>query len=219
MYDRPYFKEQDKQEILRFVHDHPFVFLTGSNSAGRQVATQLPVLVEERDGILYLSGHIMRNSDHHKVFLENPQALAVFTSPSTYVSASWYSDPRMGSTWNYMSVHARGNIRFLSDEDLVAFMKKLTLKFESGDTSSPTFYDNLPDEYLNRMLPMIAGFEIKVDELENIFKLSQNRDEKSYRNIISKLEEQGGNAGYIAEEMKKRIEQLFPEEIKGTAAK
>jgi transcriptional regulator len=109
-----------------------------------------------------------------------------------------------------MSVHARGKIRFLPDKGLIALMKKLTLKFENGNTSSPTFYDNLPDTYLNKMLPAISGFEIKVEELENVFKLSQNRDEKSYRNIISQLEKQSGNALLVAEEMKKRLVQLFP---------
>ncbi|MBK8642453.1 MAG: hypothetical protein IPN15_09630 [Saprospiraceae bacterium] len=60
------------------------------------------------------------------------------------------------------------------------------------------------------MMPAIAGFEIKADKLENVFKLSQNRDEKSYLNIISKLEEQGGNSALIASEMRKRKDELFP---------
>lgn len=219
MYNRSYFKEQDKQEVLGFLHDHPFVFLTGSNSSGRQVATQVPVLIEERDGHLYLYGHIMRNSDHHKAFLENPQVLALFSGPHAYVSAAWYSNLQMGSTWNYMTVHARGNISFLTPEGLVALMRKLTLRFENGNTASPTFYDNLPDEYLSKMLPAIAGFEIKVEELENVFKLSQNRDEKSYRNVMARLEEQGGDAALIAIEMKRRMEQLFPAGEKWDAGK
>jgi transcriptional regulator len=66
------------------------------------------MLVEERDGKLILHGHIMRKTDHHKAFHENPQALVVFTGPSSYVSATWYTNPHMGSTWNYMSVHLRG---------------------------------------------------------------------------------------------------------------
>jgi transcriptional regulator len=60
------------------------------------------------------------------------------------------------------------------------------------------------------MMPAIVGFEIKAEKIENVFKLSQNRDEKSYLNIISKLEEQGGNNALIAAEMRKRKEALFP---------
>jgi transcriptional regulator len=219
MYNFSYFKEKDKQTILNFLEEHPFAFMTGSFLSGAQVATQVPVLLEERNGELYLQGHIMRNTDHHKALMENPNALLVFTGPSTYVSASWYSNPQIGSTWNYMSVHITGKVNFMSNEELIQFMRKLTLKFEKGNTQSLTFYDNLPEQFLNKMMPAIAGFEIKAEKLENVFKLSQNRDEKSYLNIISKLEEQGGNAALIAEEMKKRKAELFPEGVEWDASK
>ncbi len=210
MYNFSYFKEKDQQTILDFLEAHPFAFLTGSDASGKQVATQVPILVEERDGELYLQGHIMRNTDHHKSFVENPNALAVFTGPSAYVSASWYSNPQIGSTWNYMSVHVNGQVRFMSSDELIQFMRKLTLKFEKGNEQSLTIYDNLPDAFLSKMMPAIVGFEIKADRIDNVFKLSQNRDEKSYLNIISKLEEQGGNSALVAQEMKKRKTELFP---------
>ncbi|MCX6313522.1 MAG: FMN-binding negative transcriptional regulator, partial [Sphingobacteriales bacterium] len=112
MYNIPYFKEKDKQTILDFIENNPFAFLTGSNLSGDQVVTQIPMLMEERQGELYLQGHIMCNTDHHKAFIENPKALLVFTGPNAYVSASWYSNPQIGSTWNYMSVHITGQINF-----------------------------------------------------------------------------------------------------------
>lgn len=211
MYNFSYFKEKDRQSILDFIEQNPFAFMTGSYLSGKQVATQIPVLLEERNGELYLQGHIMRNTDHHKAFVENPNALLVFTGPHCYVSASWYSNPQIGSTWNYMSVHVAGQIKFMSDDELVQFMRKLSLKFENGNTQSLTFYDNLPEHFISKMMPAIVGFEIKAEKVENVFKLSQNRDEKSYLNIISKLEELGGNSALIATEMKKRKTELFPE--------
>lgn len=211
MYNFSYFKEKDRQIILDFIEQNPFAFMTGSYLSGKQVATQIPVLLEERNGELYLQGHIMRNTDHHKAFVENPNALLVFTGPHCYVSASWYSNPQIGSTWNYMSVHVAGQIKFMSDDELVQFMRKLSLKFENGNTQSLTFYDNLPEHFISKMMPAIVGFEIKAEKVENVFKLSQNRDEKSYLNIISKLEELGGNSALIATEMKKRKTELFPE--------
>lgn len=210
MYNFSYFKEKDKQTILEFIEQNPFAFLTGSDVSGKQIATQIPILIEEREGELFLQGHIMRNTDHYKAFMENSNALVVFTGASAYVSASWYSNSQIGSTWNYMSVHIEGQINFMSNDDLIKFMKKLTLKFEKGNTQSETIFDNLPDSYTSKMMPAIAGFEIKVDKIENVFKLSQNRDEKSYLNIISKLEEQGGSSALIAFEMKKRKSELFP---------
>jgi transcriptional regulator len=213
MYNFSYFKENDKKRILDFIEENPFAFLTGSNLVGAQVATQIPIIFEERNGELFLQGHIMRNTDHHKAFVENPNALVVFTGPSTYVSASWYSNPQMGSTWNYMSVHISGQMNFMSSDQLIQLMRKFTLKFEKGNTESLTIYDNLPEKYLSKMMPAITGFEIKADKTENVFKLSQNRDEKSYLNIISKLKEQGGNSALIGNEMEKRKAELFPPRV------
>ena len=219
MYNFSYFKEKDKQRILAFIEQNPFAFLTGSYLTGKQVATQIPVLLEERDGQLFLQGHIMSKTDHHKALDENPNGLLLFTGPGCYVSASWYSNPQMGSTWNYMSVHVAGEVKFMKNEELIGFMRKLTLKFEKGNKQSPTFYDNLPDQFLNNMMPAIVGFEMKAEKIENVFKLSQNRDEKSYLNIISKLEEQGGQSALIASEMRIRHSELFPEGIEWDGSK
>jgi transcriptional regulator len=219
MYNFSYFKEKDKQTILDFIEENPFAFITGSYLSGGQVASQIPILLEERNGELFFQGHIMRNTDHHKAFTENPNALLVFTGPSCYVSASWYSNPQIGSTWNYMCVHIGGQINFMSNDELIQFMRKLTLKFEKGNTQSLTFYDNLPDQFLNKMMPAIVGFEIKAEKIENVFKLSQNKDEKSYSNIISKLEELGGNSALIAAEMRKRKSELFPNSVEWDGSK
>lgn len=210
MYDLSSYKEADRQVLLEFLARHPFAFLTGSFADGRPVATQVPMLIEEREGKLVLNAHIMRHTDHHRAFLENPQVLAVFTGPSAYVSATWYTDPRGGSTWNYMSVHLRGSIRFLDEDGLRDSLRRLTLHFEGQDHRSPTVYDNLPERYVQRMLPAIAAFEIEVEGMEHVFKLSQDRDRESYLRIIERLEERGGDSARIAEEMKARTEQLFP---------
>lgn len=219
MYNFSYFKEKDKQTIMDFIEQHPFALMTGSFLSGKQVATQIPVLLVKRDGELFLQGHIMRNTDHHKAFVENPNALLVFTGPSCYVSASWYSNPQIGSTWNYMSVHVAGQVQFMPPDELIAFMRRLTLTFEKGNTQSLTFYDNLPQDFLSKMMPAIVGFEIKAEKLDNVFKLSQNRDEKSYLNIIAKLEEQGGNSALIALEMRNRKAALFPPGVEWDGSK
>lgn len=212
MYQLPYFKTNDRSEILQLIHQYPFATLLGSFTNGRPVATQIPILMEERGEELYLLGHVMKNTDHHRAFMENPQALALFTGPHTYVSSTWYSQPGIASTWNYMSVHAHGQINFLPAEKLIQLMRRLTLHFENNNPVSSALYDHLPEEFLNKMMPAIVGFEIKVDELKNVFKLSQNRDEKSYRHIIEQLnnKEEKGPSALIADEMHQRIEKLFP---------
>ena len=55
----------------------------------------------------------------------------------------------------------------------------------------------------------IVAFEVEITSIENVFKLSQNRDEKSFHNIMDKLNEQGSDGKFIAGEMKKIQQQLF----------
>jgi len=210
MYNLPYFKEEDKEVILKFVNDYPFAFLSGCDANNKPVATQVPFFLDERDGKIFLSGHIMKNTDHHKAFLHNNNVLAVFTGPHTYVSATWYDNPHQASTWNYMSVHAKGIIRFGDADELVAILKRLTLHYENNNAASTTVFDNLPPAYLEPLIKAIVSFEIEVVSIENVFKLSQNRDEKSYDNIISKLKQQGGDAEMIGTIMEERKAKVFP---------
>lgn len=209
MYNLPYFKGKDAAEVFQFMKDYPFVFLTGVDNANRPVVTQVPVFIDEKDGKLFLSGHIMRNTDHHRAFEQNPHALAVFSGPHTYVSATWYTQS-MGSTWNYMSVHAHGMIRFGDKEELVNVLRRLTLHYENGDTASSTIFDNLPADYTESMMKGIVPFEIEVTDLQHVFKLSQNRDEESYDNIIRQLKQKDDNAKAIAVIMEKRKSKVFP---------
>ena len=194
--------------MVEFMRKHPFVFLAGCDAGTKPVATQVPVFIDEREGKLFLSGHIMRNTDHHKAFLQNPNVLAVFTGPHTYVSASLYSNPLQASTWNYMSVHAKGVLSFSSEQELLNILKRTTSHFENNP-HSPSLFEKLPTAYVEKLVQAIIAFEIEVTALDNVFKLSQNRDEKSYHAIIDKLRQSDDDSRQIAAEMEKRTSQLF----------
>lgn len=208
MYNLPYFKEPDRQKIIQFIKDHPFAFLCGADAKGRPAASQVPVFIDEKDGKLFLSGHISRKTDHQRAFRENPQVLAVFTGAHSYVSASWYTDKQIASTWNYISVHARGKIVFQEEEELLKILKRTTNHFENNPHSGANFED-LPADYVQKMAKAIVAFEVEVEEMDHVFKLSQNRDEKSYNNIIEKLGQQDAGAKEISEIMAQRKKDVF----------
>lgn len=211
MYDLPYHKENNPDIVKELVAQYPFAFLTGCDAENKPVATQVPLFLEEIEGKMILSGHIMKGTDHHKAFLQNPNVLAVFTGHHTYVSGTWYANPHTPSTWNYMSVHAHGVIRFVNDEALENLLRKTSLHFENNNPQSTTVYDNLPPELIKRVMGAIIAFEIEVKEIKNIFKLSQDRDFDSYQHIQEKLKEQDEAGKAIATEMAKRTHQVFPD--------
>ena len=209
MYNLPYHKENDPKVIQEFILEFPFAFLTGCNENMEPVATQVPLFLEERDGKQFLLGHLMKNTDHHKAFLQNPKVLAVFTGKHSYVSATWYSDPSQASTWNYSSVHVRGNISFLEGEALEEMLRKTSMHFEDNNPHSATVFDNLDSGYIKRLMPAIVAFEIEVTALDTVFKLSQDRDHASYEHIIEKLSEQDADGKSVAEAMEARKQQVF----------
>jgi transcriptional regulator len=209
MYDIPYHKEKDEQIINDFIGKYPFAFLTGCDLANKPVATQLPMFIEDKSDRKILRGHIMKDTDHHRAFMHNENVLAVFTGHHIYVSGTWYSNPHTPSTWNYMSVHVKGIIRFLDDNALIDALRMTSLHFENYNQQSATIYDNLPPEYTQRLMKMIVAFEIEIKEIDTVFKLSQDRDAESYRNIITQLKERGESGRVIAEEMENRMELVF----------
>lgn len=212
MYNLPHFKEKDDEIIQEFIDQHPFALLTGCDLENKPIATQVPILQEEKKGRKILIGHIMRKTDHHKAFLQNDNVRVVFTGGHSYVSATWYKNKRQASTWNYMSVHAKGTIQFLDKTALAEILQKTTLYFEDYNKDSPTIFDNLPSRYKQKAMKAIVAFEIEVAEIENVFKLSQNKDAETYQNIIRELRKGGNQGQVIADEMEKKTDEVFPNE-------
>lgn len=204
MYKMSYFTEADRNTVISFMKEHPFVTLIGSNG-NMPVATQIPVLLHEEDGEIILRGHIMRKTDHHIAFTQNPEALVLFQGAHCYVSASWYTERGHGSTWNYMTVHTRGQVRFMDDAFTLQLLKDLTHTYEDSQ-KHPELVEHMSEEqYVLPAIKAIAGFEIKVSSLYPIFKLSQNRDAESRQNIIRELRERGDhNSMEIAREIEQR---------------
>lgn len=209
MYHSAHFKETDADAIWQFLQEHSFIFLCGVNSRQEPVATQVPVFIDKTETGLILTGHIMKSTDHHKAFMENPNVLAVFTGSHSYVSASWYKNKQQASTWNYMSVHAKGRLHFLGEEELRSILQRTTDHFENNPHSGANYKD-LPAAYITKHLEAIIAFEIAIQQVDPIFKLSQNRDEKSYDNIMQQLSQKDNNAQAIAKQMEARKENLFP---------
>ena len=141
----------------------------------------------------------MKKQDHTNAFIRNPNALIIFSGAHTYVSASWYQNKHIASTWNYQAVHAAGKICFQDVAFLHKLLTRLTETFEKP--GSPSLVQNMDPAYVQQMMQAIVAFEVEVVSIRNVFKLSQNRDEQSHANIISELNNQGEDAREIGRAM------------------
>jgi transcriptional regulator len=106
----------------------------------------------------------------------------------------------MGSTWNYQTVHASGKMEIKDEVHLRQLLTDLTLHFEK-DINAPTQVKNLSEEYMQQNMKAIYSFEIVVQSLQHVFKLSQNRDEASQATIQAELNKGDAACKYMAAAM------------------
>ena len=203
MYDIPYFKAENHHEVFAFMQANPFVTICGVNENGMPIAAQIPVLIKQNGEKIIISGHLMRKQDHTNAFEKNNNVLVIFSAPSAFVSASWYSQKGIASTWNYQTVHAIGKMEMQDDAHLLQLLTDLTLHFEK-DANAPTQIKNLDPAYVQQNMKAILSFDIEVNELKNVFKLSQNRDEVSHANIQKELEKGDAACKYMAAAMARK---------------
>ncbi len=106
-------------------------------------------------------------------------------------------------TWNYMAVHIYGTVKIVEGEELRAALSRLIDNYEHAKPQ-PVTIDEIPEKSVSDDLRGIVGFAIGVDEIQAAYKLSQNRDEKSYHQVVEQLEQGDETARAVAEEMKKK---------------
>ena len=202
MYDISYFKANDHQEVIEFMQANPFVTICGVDKNGLPIAAQIPILIKQVDDKLFICGHLIRKQDHTNAFEMNPNALVIFSAPSAFVSASWYTSKGQASTWNYQTVHAVGTMQMQDEQHLYNLLVALTERFES-DPDAPSQVKNLDPMYMQQNMKAIISFEIEVAQLKHVFKLSQNRDEISHQNIQNELSKGDAACKYMAAAMKR----------------
>jgi transcriptional regulator len=203
MYKLPYFQEDNQEIVLEFMKKYSFAIITGIDEK-YPVATHVPLDIKVRDDKIILTGHMMKNTDHYKVFETNKNVLVIFNGPHCYVSAQWYAKQNVGSTWNYITVHAKGKISFTDESSTKLIVEQITGKYETDQ--SPAAFKNLTGEYIDRLVKAITGFTIEVESIDHVFKLSQNHNEADRLSIIHNLKNRrDDDSRAIAEEMEKRI--------------
>jgi len=188
MYIPKHFREESWPEIRKVMDQNSFAILV-SCGEGAPVATHVPVrLVEPAPGKFVLQGHMSRGNPHWRLFESGNRVLAIFAGPHSYVSPRWYNHVNV-PTWNYMAVHVYGKPRLVGDSgELHELIKGLVDVYE-GHVEAEWRYtvEGLPADYLASQMKGIVGFEISVDEVQASFKLSQNRNQEDYENVIVEL--------------------------------
>ncbi len=206
MYTPSHFKQEDLSAIHEAMRRIGYVSLV-TNTAHGLVATQAPVLLDaegSEHGVL--RGHIARANLQWKDTPERTEALAIFTGANAYISPSWYATKRehgkVVPTWNYIAIHAYGEIHFSDDRtQLLDIVTRLTEAHESS-FQRPWKVSDAPAEYIEGLLRAIVAFEMKITRIESAWKLSQNRSDADRAGAMAGLHDRG-------EEVAKEMERLY----------
>ena len=202
MYVPKQFEETDWPAIAAFIREFSFGLLVTIGPEGLPTATHLPLELVETGGVRTLRGHLARANPQWRHFGERP-ALAVFAEPHAYVSSSWYNHVNV-PTWNYLAVHCYGPVRVVEGDELVEQMRQQVARYEAGRVNAFSL-EKFSEPDLQQHLRGLVGFEMTIETLQAKAKLSQNRDDESYQNVVTNLRgSDDSTARRVAEEMEKR---------------
>ncbi|MGK9430290.1 FMN-binding negative transcriptional regulator [Bacillus atrophaeus] len=203
MYIPKYYKVTNVDEIWDFVQNNSFGTIV-TTAQGKPIATHLPLQLMKEGNTYYLTGHIAYGNPQWRTFETCEDVLVMFQGPHAYISSSWYEKENV-PTWNYQAVHLYGTASILNEEELKHDLTMLLQKYEKH-RKNPILWDKLSPQLLESQLKGIVGFKIKVGEIQASYKLSQNRNETDYMNIIDQLRNEGNpNSKQMAELMEKRL--------------
>ncbi len=200
MYIPKLYREENREKILEFLHQHDFATLV-SYDGERPVASHLLVEVTQEEEKLFVNGHMSRANTLWKTFENNAEVLVIFHGAHTYISPTWYNHVNV-PTWNYQSVHVYGKPRIMEHEEAYSVLQRLVGRYENNSQYS---IETLPQDFVEREMKGIVAFQIEVVRIDANYKLSQNRNDEDYQSIMTHLERRSDELSHgVAEAMKKQ---------------
>jgi transcriptional regulator len=188
MYIPRQFANQNEEELLTFI-DSQAVATVITSGPGGLMAAEVPLLRQPEAKRLW--GHLARPNPQLEEMATAGEVLVVFNGPSAYVSPNYYESPGLVPTWNFVTVQVRGRVVVHDDREVVRdIVHRLSHKHETG-FEEPWTMDKVEPDKLEKMLGVIVGFHIEMDEIRGKFKLSQNRNEEDRAGVIAGLEAAG----------------------------
>lgn len=193
------YRSEDMDVMRGIIKENSFALLISSVDKIR--ATHSMMMLNESDPEnSYIETHISRANPQAKMLKNDDEVLCDFLGAHTYISSSWYDHINV-STWNYEAVQIYGKVELMNQDELYAHLDKLTSKYENFQ-QCPMMVKDMGKEFVEKEMKGAFGIKVIPTEIFIKQKLSQNRKENDFNNIISHLEQSDEDARKIAEKMK-----------------
>ncbi|MES2626852.1 MAG: FMN-binding negative transcriptional regulator, partial [Pseudomonadota bacterium] len=192
MYIQQKFAETRLDVLHALLRAHPLGAFVVLGPSGIEV-NHFPFFIDAGAGPFgVLRGHIPKGNPVWKDFCDaDYEAVVIFQGEESYITPSWYPTKHQHGqavpTWNYATVHAYGQPRFVHDHPwLLANVTELTNKQEATQ-AVPWQVADAPADYITSMLDKIVGVEIPITRLLGKWKMSQNRPSADQLGVIAGL--------------------------------
>ena len=187
MYIPAHFREDDLAILQALMREYSFATLVSTTDEGVPIATPLPFLLESEPAPYgTLKAHMALGNPQWRTFRQDREVLVLFQGPHAYVTPSWYEETLSVPTWNYAVVHAYGLPRLMEEKSELYDLLKILIQTHEAHFEKPWPFQ-LPDDYIQKMMQGVVGFEIQITRLEGKFKLSQNRTANERERVIDAL--------------------------------
>jgi transcriptional regulator len=193
------YKSEDLNLMKEIIRENSFALLISSEDKIRATHSMM-MLNEDDPENIYIESHISKVNPQAKILKNGDEVLCDFLGAHTYISSSWYDHTNV-STWNYEAVQIYGKVELMNHEELYNHLDKLTSKYEKFQ-QCPMMVKDMGKEFVEKEMKGAFGLKIIPTEIFIKQKLSQNRKEHDFQNIISNLENSDENGKRIAEKMK-----------------
>lgn len=193
------YRSEDYNLMKEIIRENAFALLI--SAADKIRATHSMMLLNEDDPEnIYIETHISRANPQAKILKNGDDVLCDFLGAHAYISSSWYDHVNV-STWNYEAVQINGTVELMDSDDLYNHLEKLTSKYEKLQ-KCPMMVKDMGKEFVEKEMKGAFGLKIIPTEIFIAQKLSQNRKETDFQNIIIQLENSDDDGKKIAEKMK-----------------
>lgn len=194
------YKSEDFNLMKKIIRENAFGLLMSNNE--RLLATHSMFLLNGTEEKFHLETHISKANPQSKILKNDDEVLCDFLGAHSYISSSWYQKTNV-STWNYQAVQIRGKVKIMTNDELYNHLDQLTRKYETTQ-KCPMQIEKMGNEFVEKEMKGAFGINICPMEIHIANKLSQNRNENDFENIVINLNQsENENAKRIAEEMMK----------------